>query len=605
MAAAGPGNLSASRLRRELAAYHANRPSRFHVSCEEHNLLNLSFLLRGPEGTPYEGGWYWGKLKFPESYPLAPPAVEMCTPNGRFQLNTRICLSVSDFHPESWKPAWGFATVLDGLVTFLCEDTPTVGSVDPPPSAEERRRLAQASAEWNRQNDDFRFVFPDFDDIVKAAEAAGAASRANEQLAEQSAGTSAAEEDAAAADVEAVPPEFSCSICMKVLLDPVSVSCGHTFCKKCVSDSLGYQSRCAICQAPLTGGQAVNMLVKDLVAQRCPKALAKRKAEESAARADATGPEGTAARAAGGVADATQLRRKQSAIDAVGAPVLPLVRLPVVPFPGGQVEVEIPANSALAQALEHAIRGGRKLLVMDENAAFGCCAEVVQVQRGQQRGAGAPSLAALRGKFRCQLMEEPRLGEDGVELGRFDPFFDESLAPAELEFRAREVAIGGPGPQGEQLDTTGPATTTSAELLQDAFSLVESQLKCIGDHGPQQFWARYGKVPNGPAQTAVSAEGMEELSFWLASVLKPPAFSATGVSAQRRRQMWLESGSTRARIEDCRNVLVESRGRLVLDLPGADSWMNAGRSGMGNILLLLALLVLLLAKAAGWLPNSV
>jgi len=50
---------------------------------------------------PYAGGQYHGKLIFPSDYPYKPPAIMMLTPNGRFNTNTRLCLSMSDFHPES------------------------------------------------------------------------------------------------------------------------------------------------------------------------------------------------------------------------------------------------------------------------------------------------------------------------------------------------------------------------------------------------------------------------------------------------------------------------------------------------------------------------
>ena len=31
------------------------------------------FILRGPPGTPYEDGEYWGQLQFPGDYPFKPP----------------------------------------------------------------------------------------------------------------------------------------------------------------------------------------------------------------------------------------------------------------------------------------------------------------------------------------------------------------------------------------------------------------------------------------------------------------------------------------------------------------------------------------------------
>ncbi len=67
----------------------------------------------------YLGGYYHGKLIFPRDYPFKPPRIMMITPNGRFKTNTRLCLSISDFHPDTWNPAWSVATILTGLLSFM------------------------------------------------------------------------------------------------------------------------------------------------------------------------------------------------------------------------------------------------------------------------------------------------------------------------------------------------------------------------------------------------------------------------------------------------------------------------------------------------------
>ena len=85
--------------------------------------------MEGCPDTPYEGGWYVAKLKFPAEYPFKPPAIFMCTPSGRFATGTRLCLSMSDFHPESWNPGWSVATVAKGLLSFMCEEAVTTGAV--------------------------------------------------------------------------------------------------------------------------------------------------------------------------------------------------------------------------------------------------------------------------------------------------------------------------------------------------------------------------------------------------------------------------------------------------------------------------------------------
>lgn len=41
------------------------------------------YVVRGPENTPYEGGYYLGRLVFPREFPFKPPSIYMLTPNGR------------------------------------------------------------------------------------------------------------------------------------------------------------------------------------------------------------------------------------------------------------------------------------------------------------------------------------------------------------------------------------------------------------------------------------------------------------------------------------------------------------------------------------------
>ena len=67
-------------------------------------------------------------ILFPPQFPFKPPSLLMCTPNGRFKVHTRLCLSMSDFHPETWNPMWSVSTILMGLYSFMLEDTPTLGN---------------------------------------------------------------------------------------------------------------------------------------------------------------------------------------------------------------------------------------------------------------------------------------------------------------------------------------------------------------------------------------------------------------------------------------------------------------------------------------------
>jgi hypothetical protein len=44
-------------------------------------------------------------------------------------LTTRLCLSMSDYHPETWNPMWSVSSILSGLVSFMYDTTPTTGRV--------------------------------------------------------------------------------------------------------------------------------------------------------------------------------------------------------------------------------------------------------------------------------------------------------------------------------------------------------------------------------------------------------------------------------------------------------------------------------------------
>lgn len=123
------------------------------------NILEWHFAVLGPEDTPYKGGVYHGKLVFPGEFPFKPPSIYMITPNGRFKCNTRLCLSISDFHPDTWNPAWSVATILTGLLSFMVEKNPTLGSIET--SDYEKQLLATRSLEFNLKDPVFCELFPD------------------------------------------------------------------------------------------------------------------------------------------------------------------------------------------------------------------------------------------------------------------------------------------------------------------------------------------------------------------------------------------------------------------------------------------------------------
>uniref|UniRef100_A0A8D8R3Q5 Ubiquitin-conjugating enzyme E2 J1 n=2 Tax=Cacopsylla melanoneura TaxID=428564 RepID=A0A8D8R3Q5_9HEMI len=114
----------------------------------EDNLFEWHFSIRGPPDSEFEGGIYHGRIILPNEYPMKPPNIILLTPNGRFEINTKICLSISGHHPETWQPSWSIRTALLALIAFM--PTPgsgTAGSLDYTP--EERKVLARKSQQWS------------------------------------------------------------------------------------------------------------------------------------------------------------------------------------------------------------------------------------------------------------------------------------------------------------------------------------------------------------------------------------------------------------------------------------------------------------------------
>lgn len=158
--------LATKRLQRELKALHKSplENPKIVAMPNETNILEWHYVLEGPTddpNSPYKGGIYHGKLIFPKEYPYKPPGVIMLTPNGRFKPNRRLCLSMSDFHPETWNPMWSISTILMGLYSFMLDDKPTTGSIET--SAAAKRKYAGESLEYNvKQDKTFCSLFPEY-----------------------------------------------------------------------------------------------------------------------------------------------------------------------------------------------------------------------------------------------------------------------------------------------------------------------------------------------------------------------------------------------------------------------------------------------------------
>ncbi|KAF0972303.1 hypothetical protein FDP41_009206 [Naegleria fowleri] len=177
-------NQALNRLRKELAQIKKNPIE--HIECcpLENNLFEWHYVIHSLPYEPYKGGFYYGKIVFPVDYPYKPPSIELITPNGRFKTNTRICMSNTNFHKESWNPLWNVSSILQGFLSFMLEeDATTYGSMTS--THEEKKRQAKSSAEFNSKIPLYCKLFPELVELAKrnAREAHQASGSSNQGIA--------------------------------------------------------------------------------------------------------------------------------------------------------------------------------------------------------------------------------------------------------------------------------------------------------------------------------------------------------------------------------------------------------------------------------------
>lgn len=119
----------------------------YHAQPLDDNLYEWHFTIRGAPDTDFADGVYHGRIMLPPDYPMKPPSIVLLTPTGRFEINKKICLSISGHHPESWQPSWSIRTALMAIIGFLpSPGKGAIGALDYPP--EERKKLAKKSKDW-------------------------------------------------------------------------------------------------------------------------------------------------------------------------------------------------------------------------------------------------------------------------------------------------------------------------------------------------------------------------------------------------------------------------------------------------------------------------
>ena len=95
---------------------------------DESNFLKGYALICGPSDTPYEYGFYFFKILFPDNYPISPPKLTFCNYdtsnhtrfNPNLYRNGKVCISIlNTWRGEGWTSCLTLKTVLLSIQTIL------------------------------------------------------------------------------------------------------------------------------------------------------------------------------------------------------------------------------------------------------------------------------------------------------------------------------------------------------------------------------------------------------------------------------------------------------------------------------------------------------
>ena len=95
---------------------------------DESNFLKGYALMCGPSDTPYEYGFYFFKILFPDNYPISPPKLTFCNydtrSNTRFNPNLyrsgKVCISIlNTWRGEGWTSCLTLRTVLISVLSVF------------------------------------------------------------------------------------------------------------------------------------------------------------------------------------------------------------------------------------------------------------------------------------------------------------------------------------------------------------------------------------------------------------------------------------------------------------------------------------------------------
>jgi len=149
-------------LRKELFSLTTRPVDGFSASLvNDDDLFNWHLVIVGPEGSPYEGGFFQATLQFPRSYPNDPPKMKFVSnmfhpnisPDGDVRIAYLEVAKESDWGhispSERWLPVHTAGGIARAVISTLKQ--PDVDGRPPPANAEAARLFVDDQAEFNKR----------------------------------------------------------------------------------------------------------------------------------------------------------------------------------------------------------------------------------------------------------------------------------------------------------------------------------------------------------------------------------------------------------------------------------------------------------------------
>ena len=287
---------------------------------------------------------------------------------------------------------------------------------------------------------------------------------------------------------ESAKNELECQVCYGMMLDPLTTTCGHSFCRKCVARVLDHSRLCPVCRRTLlmrpgVQHEAGNLRLSKLLSQLCP--------EQVALRAEAA------------------MQEELSMQDECNVPLFPCT----LSYPGIPTFLHIfepRYRLMIRRAVEN---GDNKFGMMMYNRRglpqgdlgptqfmlFGTLLHIVSVQMLPD----GRSLVETRGLWRFRVKGWGML--DGYIVGNIQRYDDVSLAEEE-QLEAAETSM--PVATGNDLVPQLDGASTS-DLLTIGTDFVSRMRAASAPWLHERVIASYGPPPNDPAL----------FPYWFASIL--------------------------------------------------------------------------------------